>query len=68
MPPANSPEAVSASDSTVALPPLMPLPSGCHAAPSQRAMPFAGTPPAVVNEPAAIRSPLLRSSSAKTVA
>ncbi len=31
--------------------PFTPLPKGCHAAPSQRAMPFTVTPPAVVNSP-----------------
>ena len=37
--------------------PFAPGPSGDHDVPFQRAILFAATPPAVVNQPAAIRSP-----------
>src|SRR5262245_38825881 len=43
---------------TVFTTPFKPAPSGDHAAPSHRAMLFAGSPPAVVNWPPAIRAPL----------
>src|SRR5437016_3603396 len=44
----------------------MPVPNGNHAAPFQRAILFAGTPPAVVKYPPATMSPLGSMASAAT--
>src|SRR5690606_28206152 len=45
---------------------LVPVPSGDHAVPSHRAMWFADEPPAVVNRPAATRSPFASTAKART--